>query len=134
MASNIVFVKSSASTVVDGKPIRLVKDEAWDGDDPVVAARPDLFNDLPERLRTSVEISSAPRQESVPVRDVIDLATVAEQLGVKVNKRWSESRLLKEISAAQAVLDAEADAAAQAVLDAEADDAADDEATTAPGD
>ena len=124
MASNIVFVKSSASTVVDGKPIRLVKDEAWDGNDQVVAARPDLFNDLPERLRSSVEISSAPRQESVPTTE--ELRLVAEDLGIKVGKRWRETRLLEEIAAARSVLDDEVAAAAQAVLD--------DEAATAPGD
>jgi hypothetical protein len=59
----VAFVKYSASTVVDGKPVRLHKDEAWDADDPVVKARPDLFNDAPEVLRTSGESASTPQVE-----------------------------------------------------------------------
>ena len=57
----IAFVKHSASTFVDGKRIRLVKDEAWDAADPVVKARPDLFSGLPERLQSSVEKPARPR-------------------------------------------------------------------------
>ncbi len=63
--ASIVFVKYSASTVVDGKPIRLVKDQAWDGGDHVVKARPELFNELPENgLQTSGERTSASPSKS----------------------------------------------------------------------
>ena len=54
----IVFVRQSVSTVVDGRPVRLSKDQAWDSDDPVVAARPELFNDAPEIVHTSVPRST----------------------------------------------------------------------------
>lgn len=33
--------------------IRLKKDEAWDADDPLVKARPELFSDEPATPRTS---------------------------------------------------------------------------------
>lgn len=52
---SVVFVKESASTAVEGRRVRLQKDEAWDADDPVVKARPDLFVDRPERVMVSTE-------------------------------------------------------------------------------
>jgi hypothetical protein len=40
----------------------LIQDEAWDADDPIVKARPDLFNDEPSVVRG---VRKAPAEESV---------------------------------------------------------------------
>lgn len=63
----VVFVKHSASTVVNGKPLRVTKGQAWDANDPFVKARPDLFVDEPECVYRSVEQATAAPGE---MRDV----------------------------------------------------------------
>lgn len=46
----------------------LIQDEAWDADDPVVKARPDLFNDEPSVVRGV---------RKAPVEDGVETATAA---------------------------------------------------------
>ena len=62
--ASIAFVKQSVSTVVEGRPVRLTKNDAWDADDVVVKSRPDLFSDLPEKLLSSTEPVSAPIEQA----------------------------------------------------------------------
>lgn len=62
------FVKQSVSTMVDGRRIRLTKDDPWRSDDPVVLAVPDFFVDEPSKVQTS-----APRFAS----PVVEQATAA---------------------------------------------------------
>lgn len=62
--TSVAFVKQSVSTVVEGRPVRLTKNDAWDADDIVVKSRPDLFSDLPERLLSSNERVSAPVEQA----------------------------------------------------------------------
>ena len=49
------FVKQSVTTAINGAKVRLTEGDAWEGDDPLVKARPDLFSDRPERVLSSVE-------------------------------------------------------------------------------
>lgn len=63
----LVFVKESGSTFFGGVKVRLGKDEAWDGNDPVVKARPDLFVDRPTVVRSSVEKAAAPVESASAV-------------------------------------------------------------------
>lgn len=58
---SLVFVKESVTTIIGAGKLRLSKDEAWEADDPVVKARPDLFVDRPVVVRSSV---AAPVVES----------------------------------------------------------------------
>lgn len=55
MSGNLVYGLVAAVTFVDGQRVRVVVDEAWDADDPVVKARPDLFTAAPSRVQTTVE-------------------------------------------------------------------------------
>lgn len=54
------FVKQSVSTMVDGRRIRLTKDDPWRSDDPVVVAVPHFFVDEPSKVRTSAARVAAP--------------------------------------------------------------------------
>jgi hypothetical protein len=47
----------------------LIQDEAWDADDPIVKARPDLFNDEPTVVRG---VRKAP-----PAEPAVETATAA---------------------------------------------------------
>ena len=63
----LVFVKESGSTFLDGVKVRLAVDEAWDSSDPVVKARPDLFDDVPTVVRSSVEKAASPVEAATAV-------------------------------------------------------------------
>ena len=52
------FVKRSVSTMVDGRRVRLTKDDPWRDDDPVVKAVPAFFVDEPSEVRTSLSRQS----------------------------------------------------------------------------
>lgn len=55
------FVKQSVTTAIDGAKVRLTQGDAWEGDDPLVKARPDLFTDRPEKVHSSAEPNSVTR-------------------------------------------------------------------------
>ena len=54
------FVKQSASTMIDGRRVRLTKDDPWRSDDPVVKAAPQFFVDEPSKVQSSLAPASAP--------------------------------------------------------------------------
>lgn len=59
------FVKQSASTLIDGKLVRLVKDDPWRDDDPIVVAAPEFFVDEPSKVQTSVaRVSLSPVEQA----------------------------------------------------------------------
>ena len=57
---SLKFVKQSVSTVVDGKRVRLTKDDPWRDDDPIVVAAPQFFVDEPSKVHSSLPKFSAP--------------------------------------------------------------------------
>lgn len=57
---SLKFVKQSVSTVIDGRRVRLTKDDPWRSDDPVVKAAPHFFTDEPSQVFTSTPKVSAP--------------------------------------------------------------------------
>lgn len=58
----IVYAVTTANVVnpLDGLPIRLVELEPWAADDPFVKARPDLFSDIPGKVRRTVAAAATP--------------------------------------------------------------------------
>ena len=77
---SLKFVRSSVSTVIDGRRVRLTKDDPWRSDDPVVVAAPGFFADEPSEVQTSQG-----RQSTAPVEQ----ATAAP--GEKRNTRKPKS-------------------------------------------
>lgn len=55
-----VFAQRSCATEWQGRPVHVHAGEAWDADDPFVAAKPDLFGP-PARVRRTT------REPAVPV-------------------------------------------------------------------
>lgn len=58
------FVKQSVSTVVDGRRVRLTKDDPWRDSDPIVKAAPQFFADEPSEVCTSEGRVSAPVEQA----------------------------------------------------------------------
>ena len=56
----LVYAVTTASVVdpATGLKIRLVELEPWDGNDPFVKVRPDLFSDAPRSVRRTVPASA----------------------------------------------------------------------------
>ena len=51
MTTRFVFATGTGVTTVDGARVNFTAGEAWDADDPVVRARPELFSDEPQWVR-----------------------------------------------------------------------------------
>ena len=63
---NIVYAKADVSGTVGGAPFHLNIGEAWNGDDPVVKAHPDLFDVSPPFVRTSKGMERVERATAGP--------------------------------------------------------------------
>jgi|SRR5262245_9807500 len=86
----------------------------WQGNDFVAAGAvlPEGHSQLIPEFFTVIEwdeIEAGPPPEPTPEVDIDSLRAYAEELGVKVDKRWGVDRLNEEIEAAEAAEDAEAE-------------------------
>lgn len=54
MSTKIVYASADCVVRHHGLAVRLVPGEPWDGDDPFVKQRPDLFRDVPDTVHRTV--------------------------------------------------------------------------------
>jgi hypothetical protein len=66
MSERIVFALSTCSTTnpATGVIVRVVEGEPWAADDPFVAAKPDLFGTIPNKIRRTVDAPPVVEQAS----------------------------------------------------------------------
>ena len=62
---NLVYGAAEAVTYHNGVRVRVHKDEPWNASDPFVAARPDLFVGVPEKVQ---DTEPAPRKKKAAAK------------------------------------------------------------------